>query len=328
MNDRRRGGPNGWVPLGLSKAPPDDTIPPHDRAGDEQDRRREAENHPWDARLPAAEPAEMQTRQPIHDGVDAAVSCVRLRERLHEIGKVRDRAGIRQVRSRDAKQEHERERPEPDRAMQVPIEPLPAGIPAERQAAAPALDTRPPDHQPSQSEHDTEQPANTIDGTPSCSSQQIVVEVDEPRDETKGRRYSVAQIFPGVGIEQPLCLFSVAQQPNISRLIEFPCPEYVGYFRPRVRAEGRFFQLIVGQAWPGSHGDNRCRSGQAIQFVPVHQDTTRGANHEDVKADAYPGPEVNLKDRLSQPDALGLPEPPLPSRQVTSPVTWVFDDKP
>ena len=89
----------------------------------------------------------------------------------------------RQVDPGDRPHEDQREGPETDRTMQIPVEPLPVGFEIDFQTALDAACARPPDHEPAEADDDQKDREYAVHLPAFFSSQQIDVEIHEPRDD-------------------------------------------------------------------------------------------------------------------------------------------------
>ena len=81
-----------------------------------------------------------------------------------------------------------------------------------------------------------------------------------------------------------------------------------------MRARRRRGQLFVGEPRTGfGDGHGRPRGGD-VELVAEHENAAGDAHQQHVEADADPAPEMDLKNRLAQPEALRLRHPlPPPS---------------
>src|SRR5207237_3073268 len=97
------------------------------------------------ARNPAAaEAAEMQEGQPIRHAVDETLSSICGGGWLEKVGDLIEQRWVAQIHACDAEQQHERHRPDADRAVQVPHHPFPSNLPVKPPAAQPFLSSAPP----------------------------------------------------------------------------------------------------------------------------------------------------------------------------------------
>src|SRR5579864_3191793 len=116
------------------------TADEHAREG--QDRRSEPEDAPNHFREPS-KPAKMQLREPEQALVDKSIRGVKQEQGICYSGK-------REVNPRQTPNQHERQYPKPQRAVQVPTDSSKVCSPVHCHAATPVLNSRPPYYRPSQ----------------------------------------------------------------------------------------------------------------------------------------------------------------------------------
>jgi len=119
------------------------------------------------------------------------------RDPVHRGAKLR---GEREIHTGDRPEGDERQRPDPDRAVQVPVDARPAAPEVDRERAAPAADARPPDHEPRDTHDEQEHPADAVDETPGSVRQQIEVQILQEPD--RGSIGELAEHPRADGIDQ------------------------------------------------------------------------------------------------------------------------------
>ena len=219
--------------------PAEHPVPPHQRARHEQKGRHEPEHDPQRLPLPVRKIAEVQVVEPAQENVAVTASWRASRRRApgsgvwSATGTIRSTAtaaaGRRvfqrrlqaiklerrkmihhhlkrrredQIHSRNSPHEDQCEHPEPDHAVQIPVEPLPVGLEIDGQTAAQSARARPPDLSPV-----TLRITTRIDITPLTSAPYF-----RPADwcadrrampARRSQRARRAQIASGKGIDKP-----------------------------------------------------------------------------------------------------------------------------
>src|SRR5439155_15967936 len=161
--------------------------------------------------------SEMQFREPLEGEIAAARhEAVQIR-RLEIINEPAERMREDEIDPADRPYEHGDERPEADRAVQVPVHALPAAAQPHGQAAPPLARALPPDDGAGQTEQREQNRAGAVDEAAVHAAEQIVVQADEPVDRADGPRPRLAEVRAVVRIEQVLLLRGSAVHPDIDR---------------------------------------------------------------------------------------------------------------
>src|SRR5688500_14732343 len=198
---------------------PQHPIPPHDDAGYQHQRRHQPQERPDRPEHRRVAPsAEVQPRQPREDDVTGTLAENRLGigNRIHE---VRERLRHAEIEPGDAPHQHEQKQPEPDRAVQVPVETPPSGTPLDPQAPLPAAHSRPPHHGAAADAEAEHRAADSVPEPARPIEQQLVVQPRQPQYEVLTLRHRVAKILAGVRIEETLLLLAPALDPDLDRRI-------------------------------------------------------------------------------------------------------------
>src|SRR5580704_12092130 len=227
-------------PASARQPRPQHAVPPHDRAGHKHRRGRQSEYRPDRLGRLIAKPgsaarnadainaAEMQEGEPINNLIDEAYSVGRS-GRIQPVGEILERLRIAEIDSANAKYQYECEAPEADHTVQVPREALPsharpADVAGQRQTTTPCPDARPPDRKTRHRQCEQGQSADGVDLPARRSGEQIVVQINQPRDDPDTRRDGVPKIGAASRIEQALLTLIATAQPYIYRLIGISSP--------------------------------------------------------------------------------------------------------
>jgi len=106
-----------------------------------------------------------------------------------------------QINAGQRPHQNQEKTPEPDSAVQVPVEELPVRSDIYIEAAAPARNTRPPDNEACDAQKRQQDRADAVHFTTSFAKQQVIVQGHGPNDKADHRRIRRAKIFSRVGIE-------------------------------------------------------------------------------------------------------------------------------
>ena|ERR1700678_656583 len=107
-----------------------------------------------------------------------------------------------------------------------------------------------------------------------------------------------------------------ALQADIHRLIWIPRAADLHQSIARIQLLSGGRELLFGQARSGTFRDDWLGSSRPVKFVPIHQHASGQADAKDVQPDSDAAPQMDLKERSSQPDLLWLLNPALPSGEM------------
>ena len=77
-----------------------------------------------------------------------------------------------------------------------------------------------------------------------------------------------------------------------------------------------FLERIARQPRAGHRDDFWPDRESPVQLVTKYDGAAADADEDDVNPEANAGPQVNLENRLAEPQALRPPQPPIPERHV------------
>ena len=196
--------------------------------------------------------------------------------------------------------------------MQVPIEALPADSPPHHQAAPPVLDAGPPEHNSRHRKNRQQDTAHAVYKPSGISAQQIVVQIQKPRDRSHSERNRFTDIHSGKRIEEPVQRVVGALEPYFGRGVRLFGPEEIGHDVAWVLSARSFPDRLVGEWRTGASHDNRTACKSARQLRTKNKRTSCDANDDDVNAGGDTRPKMDLKESLPRPHALRLTKQMLP----------------
>src|SRR5882762_2509726 len=180
---------------------PEYALPPHQRPGNEQHCGREPQDKPNELDGLAGEPAKMHPSEPVQKLVPKPKRLARLMDGFKKIDDCIKGFRSRKVNPGDSPHEDERDGPKPHGAVQRPVEPVAILFPANVHAAAPMIESGPPNNRSGQTEQCSEDPADKIQSTAGSPPQEVVMKVREPQNKTKSGLQRVAEIGASIGIK-------------------------------------------------------------------------------------------------------------------------------
>src|SRR5665213_1279513 len=120
-------------------------VPPHHRACYEEHGWNDTKHGPGPLGFDPGEASEVQLGQPLERDVAAPGREALRIERLEEVDDVHEGVGKDEIDPADGPEQHDNEGPEADRAVEIPVDALPALAPPHREAAPPLVRPLPPD---------------------------------------------------------------------------------------------------------------------------------------------------------------------------------------
>src|SRR5579863_4238814 len=143
------------------------------------------------------------------------------------------------------------------------------------------------------------------------------MEIRKPGDSADAPRHGAPEVRAGIGIKKTLLFAAALLQPDLGGLIGA-----LGFKQKRDRiagivAMGDVPELVLRQP-DALHGDFLGTVAQSFEdFVAEDDGAAADTDKDHVKAQADTGPQVDLEQRLAEPDALRPPQPLLPKGHPT-----------
>jgi hypothetical protein len=160
--------------------------------------------------------------------------------------------------------------------VQRPVKSFGICFPTKTEAAAPGINSRPPDDGARENQKHGKNSPGGIDQAACLCKQKIVVQVREPQDKAKSESNGIAQIGARVGIEQALQFFVAALQGDLNGLVGIFSQEDLGHVVFGISPLGHLPEFILGhpRTRPGGHA--WLARQRLHHFPPENQ---RGARH-------------------------------------------------
>ena len=138
------------------------------------------------------------------------------------------------------------------------------------------------------------------------------MQIQQPLSESVPCGKRIAQVFPGVRVNQPPHCQIAESQRDLDGVIRCLAGLNVGDLVSRKAASHRVRELRCREDDASTLDDDRLGRERSVQLIPVDEHATRHGNHHDIKADADARPEMDLEKELAQEQALRLTDPTLP----------------
>ncbi len=228
-----------------------------------------------------------------------------------------ERTGKTQANTRDTPYQHEKQAPDPNSAVQVPIQASEAHSPLNPHTTLPILYSRPPDYGARGAHDYYEKGSDAVDGPAIQSREQIIVQIREPPDETNGFGPGIAEILARVGIEQAGdALASVFQDGKIRavRLLRFAKAENLV---TGIGSDDALLNFPRTRASAASRGGHCHAARRDPANLPAAYDSAAGdADRHHIEAHSDSHPQMDLKQNLAKQQALWVVDVFLPDRPV------------
>ncbi len=203
---------------------------------------------------------------------------------------------------------------------------LPIGSAADHESPAPAPDAWPPQHGAGDGKHqDEDRRPRHSPGGPFSPPSRFTCRSSEPCQKLDRIGTRLAEIFACVGIEQPFLAYgrcgpARCRSPDWAPGWKSCVPDPAQL----VLRDRRAARLREARWWVSrGAGSQPCVGpGQSEVYSSLRKTMAlpRDADHQHVQAERDAGPEMNLEQRLANPDAFRTPQPSLPGIHAAPPL--------